>query len=252
MPVMTMRGEAMLLCYSVFSRLNVTRLERAFMWSGGAMFVASLALCAWWYLVVLARATAARGWAPVAADVLLFTAFGLHHSVFARDRVKRALDAIVPQRLARSVYVWTASVLLILVCALWQPVGGELYDVRGGRAFAHALVQLVGIWLIVQSVRAIDPLELAGIRRSGQSSASDTLQIGGPYRWVRHPVYLGWILAVFGVPHMTGDRFTFAAITSIYLVIAIPWEERSLGRTFARQYEEYRLKVRWRVIPFVY
>jgi methanethiol S-methyltransferase len=239
---------------------------RIFVWTGGAMFVMSLALCTWWYLVVFARASPFAGWRPVVVDALLFSCFALHHSVFARDRLKRAVAAVMPERLTRSFYVWTASLLLIVVCMLWQPVGGELYEAHGVRAIAHAALQLVGIAVIVQSVRAIDALDLAGIRqiatlgnssrlltRSGPDSATvDILQTRGPYRWVRHPLYLGWMLAVFGAAHMTGDRAVFAAITSFYLVIAIPWEERSLARAFAREYETYRRQVRWRVIPFVY
>src|SRR5207245_11624808 len=104
-------------------------------------------------------------------------------------------------------------------------------------------VQLAAVWLVAQSVLAIDALELAGIRRQ---SAPDALQVGGPYRWVRHPLYLGWLLAVFGPAHMTGDRLAFATISSLYLVVAISWEERSLVRAFGPRYEEYRQQVRWR------
>ena len=99
--------------------------------------------------------------------------------------------------------------------------------------FAHAAVQLYGVGLIAQSVRGIDPLELAGIRRE---SARGPLQIRGPYALVRHPLYFGWVLAVFGAAHMTGDRLAFAAITTLYLVIAIPWEERSLVRCFGEDF----------------
>jgi protein-S-isoprenylcysteine O-methyltransferase Ste14 len=100
-------------------------------------------------------------------------------------------------------------------------------------------------------VRAIDPLELAGIRRPGTAGPS-ALQITGPYRLVRHPLYLGWMLIVFGAAHMTGDRLAFASITSLYLVIAIPWEERSLERAFGDAYRRYQVDVRWRAIPYVF
>ena len=156
---------------------------------------------------------------------------------------------VLPERLLRSVYVWIASALFLIVCALWQPVGGDVYFVTGWRTVAHAGVQLGGVWFIARALSTIDPLELAGIHRP---SASETLQITGPYRWVRHPLYLGWLLAVFGAAHMTGDRLAFAAMSSIYLFVAIPWEERSLARTFGEQYEAYKQQVRWRVVPYVY
>jgi protein-S-isoprenylcysteine O-methyltransferase Ste14 len=224
--------------------------ERLFVWLGGALFVASLTVCAWRFLVSWSHPSAIQArWPVFLADALLFGVFAVHHSLFAREDVKAMLASSVPERLLRSVYVWTASVLLLIVCALWQPVGGNVYQVTGWRALALTCVQLAGVWLIGRSVGTIDPLELAGIRRQ---SASDALQITGPYRWVRHPLYLGWLMAVFGAAHMTGDRLTFAATSSIYLFVAIPWEERSLVRTFGRKYVDYQHQVRWRVVPFVY
>jgi protein-S-isoprenylcysteine O-methyltransferase Ste14 len=110
-------------------------------------------------------------------------------------------------------------------------------------------VQLYGLWLIVEAVRGIDPLELAGIR--GETERGP-LQIKGPYGLVRHPLYFGWVLVVLGAAHMTGDRLAFGAITTVYLVIAIPWEERSLTRSFGEEYARYTRAVRWRIVPFIY
>ena len=228
--------------------LVISKFERLFVWLGGLAFVVSLATCAWWFVVVLAR-THPRSGSAVLFDALLLAVFSAHHSIFARDQVKAWLTRVVPRRLLRSLYVWMASALLVLVCVLWRPVGGEVYVVTGWRAVAHAAVQLAGIWIIAQSVRAIDALELAGIR---EQSDTASLQITGPYRWVRHPLYFGWMLAVFGPAHMTGDRLAFAVITTVYLVVAIPWEERSLLRAFGEAYERYKREVPRRMIPYVY
>jgi protein-S-isoprenylcysteine O-methyltransferase Ste14 len=218
-------------------------------WSGGAIFVISLAVCLWCYLFVLGESHPWMGWVPFGFDALLITLFATHHSLFARADVKHWMVRAIPEPLLRSVYVWIASALLITVCVLWQRVGGELYSSSGWVAMMHAAVQLAGIAVIAQSVRAIDPLELAGIR---PPSGRDRLQIGGPYRVVRHPLYFGWVLASFGAAHMTGDRLTFAALTSLYLAIAIPWEERSLVAAFGDAYRHYQRQVRWRMIPFIY
>jgi protein-S-isoprenylcysteine O-methyltransferase Ste14 len=78
------------------------------------------------------------------------------------------------------------------------------------------------------------------------------LQTTGPYRLVRHPLYLGWMLVVFAPANMTGDRLFFAVITSAYLIAAIPWEERSLVKAFGETYVRYKEQVRSRVIPYVY
>ena len=187
--------------------------------------------------------------AAVAIDAGLFGVFALHHSLFARRSVKTHLARVLPERLLRSFYVWTASLLLLWVLALWRPAAGDVYAATGWLAAAHAAVQLSGFWLIAQSVARIDPLELAGIR---PASGSEALQVAGPYRWVRHPLYLGWMLVVFGAAHMTGDRLAFAAISTAYLIVAIPWEERSLLRLFGEPYARYQRRVRWRVVPYVY
>jgi methanethiol S-methyltransferase len=238
-------------------------LERPFVWTGGALFVASLAYCVYTYVFVWSNpvADAAAHERPVAAlfaDALLFGVFALHHSLLARDAVKRRVAALVPERLLRSFYVWTASLLLILACAAWQPIGGELYAASGPAAAALTVIQLIGVAIVAGSVARIDALELAGIRRASRdtgrrpATASTPLQTGGLYQWVRHPLYLGWILAAFAVPRMTGDRLAFAAVSTIYLVVAIPWEERALEREFPGAYGAYRRRVRWRVIPYVY
>lgn len=227
----------------------MTKFDRVVVWAGGALFAASLATCAGTYL--LSWSAARPAWMPeaIAIDAVLFSVFALHHSLFAREAVKHAIARVVPDRLLRSVYVWTASILLLAVLALWQPTGGNIYDVRGALAVPFVLAQIAGLAIIAMSVRAIDALELAGIR---PARADGTLQLGGPYRFVRHPLYLGWLLAVFASPHLTGDRLVFAVITTIYLVLAVPWEERSLRRTFGDDYAQYSRHVRWRIVPYVY
>ena len=105
------------------------------------------------------------------------------------------------------------------------------------------------MWLIARSVVRIDALELAGIR---PAIGGGGLQVTGPYRLVRHPLHLGWILLVFGTARMTGDRLTFAVLTTTYLVIAVRWEERSLAESFGDDYGRYKAAVPWRLIPFIY
>jgi hypothetical protein len=116
----------------------------------------------------------------IAADAALFTVFALHHSP-SRDAVKRLTARVVPDALVRSLYVWLASLLLVAVCAVWRPVGGDIYTHAGALAIVHA-VPAAGVAIIVQTVRLIDP------RTGRHSAASDTeaLQIVGPYRWARH------------------------------------------------------------------
>ena len=227
-------------------------LERAFVWSGGALFVGSLTATVYVYAIGWSAARFGRPvlWPGLAANVAWFLAFALHHSLFARERIKGWVARHVPDRLLRSCYVWIASLLWFGVVAAWQPLGGLVFEQTGPAARAvHAAVQVAGLVLIAASVAAIDALELAGIRSGSRPSG---LQARGPYRLVRHPLYFGWMLAVFGAATMTFDRLVFAGLTTIYLIVAIPWEERSLERTFGEEYERYKATVRWRMIPFVY
>jgi protein-S-isoprenylcysteine O-methyltransferase Ste14 len=225
--------------------------ERLFVWTGGAVFVASLAANMYVYAVPWSGARPGRlePAAALAVDAILIAVFASHHSVFAREGVKAWLVQHVPRHLLRSIYVWAASLLWLGVVTGWQMVGGLVFETTGlGRA-AHVLVQLTGFALSWRSVAAIDPLELAGIR-TGNTPAG--LQTSGPFRLVRHPLYLGWVLIVFGAARMTGDRLAFAVMTSAYLIVAIPWEERSLERSFGEAYRRYKAEVRWRLVPFVY
>lgn len=226
----------------------MTRFETAFVWTGGALFVGALTFCAYSFAVIWSKALPFDR-AAIAADALLFSVFALHHSLFAREAVKGWLARIVPAALLRSAYVWIASTLLIGVCLAWQPVGGDLYRHTGLSAAMHGAIQLIGVLIIFLAVRTIDALELAGIH---PLSGAESLQIVGPYRWVRHPLYSGWLLVTFGAAHMTGDRAIFAAISTFYLLIAMPFEERSLVMSFGSAYRDYQRRVRHRIIPYVY
>ena len=230
-------------------------LGRAVAWSGGAAFVVSLLFCAWSYASRFGDRTAASALPAGAAllvDVALFGGFALHHSVFARSRVKAAVTRFMPAALERSMYVWMSSVLLIVTCAAWQPIPGSVYDLAQPWRTAGYLVQAIGLWLTVRAARVIDPLDLAGIRQASGTERPPQFRVIGPYHQVRHPIYLGWVLLVFGTPHMTATRVAFAVISTAYLIAAIPFEERSLVGAFGEEYREYQRRVRWRLIPYVF
>jgi protein-S-isoprenylcysteine O-methyltransferase Ste14 len=229
----------------------MSRLVAVFSWIGGGLFVGSLLVAAYALVVTWAEPVPLRGgwFRSLSINAMLVTVFALHHSLFARDDVKTAMTRWMPERLLRPVYVWIASLLLIAVVWLWQPVGGQLYRVEGPLAWILRAGQAAGVVLIAGAVRAIDGLELAGIRAPRRDGS---LIATGPYGLVRHPLYLGWMLIVFGAAPMTGDRLAFAIMTTAYLLVAMPWEERSLTRIHGEAYSRYRQQVRWRVLPYVY
>jgi protein-S-isoprenylcysteine O-methyltransferase Ste14 len=224
-------------------------------WLGGALFVLSLAYTGYVFIWVLADASPLHPQplaTAAAVNILLFGVFAGHHSVFARPSVKRRLMQVIPPRFERSVYVWVASVLLVAVLAAWQLVAGRVYRVEGLARWLLHLAQLAGVYLTVRGAGSIDPLELAGIRQAAQQPEAVRFRTDGPFGLVRHPIYLGWILMTFAAPDMTLNRLIFAAITTAYLLAAIPWEERSLESTFGNRYRDYRAQVRWRIVPGIW
>jgi protein-S-isoprenylcysteine O-methyltransferase Ste14 len=216
---------------------------------GLAAFSVSLAFMGWWWAVPAGRGGTGGGAAAALADVLLFSVFALHHSVMARSTPKRLLNRFVPPVVARSVYVWVASALLVSVCAWWQPIGGVLYDVRGPLAALLPVIQLAGAVLVVLAARCIRLAQLAGL---ADPDPDETLQHHGPYAIVRHPIYLGGLLLLFASPRMTADRLAFAAASGFYLVLAVPFEEAALSRQFGARYDAYRDRVRSRIVPLIY
>lgn len=223
------------------------------------MFAAALAYFLYSYFATFAVVTVGGSWLPpTLVNVALFGLFGLHHSLFARRVVRDAVARRIPASLERSVYVWVASVLLIAVCAFWQNVPGRAWQLDGAwRGFAVA-AQLLGFWLTVRSAAIINAWDLAGVRQvSTGSHGRDAASVGdfrtdGPYGWVRHPIYLGWILIVFGVWTMTGTRLVFALVSSVYILVAIPLEERTLRATSADAYGRYMRRVPWKLVPRLY
>jgi protein-S-isoprenylcysteine O-methyltransferase Ste14 len=225
--------------------------------AGGLAFAASLLFFLYVYLDRFGRPAAGSAdsnvLGPALADAALFALFGLHHSVCARTGLKRRIDRAVSPRYERSIYVWISSGLFGVLCALWQPVPGVLWAASATWTPPLLALQLLGIVLSVRAAARIDVLDLAGIRQAFDLPApAARLSRTGVYGFVRHPIYLGWLLLVWATPTMTGTRLVFAAISTLYLVVAVPFEERDLARTFGGAYESYRRDVRWRMIPLVY
>jgi protein-S-isoprenylcysteine O-methyltransferase Ste14 len=248
---------------------------------GGALFVTSLASAAWLYAVRLAPTTGRQpmdAWAA-ARNAGLFLAFAVHHSLLARAAAKRWLTRHVPPALERSLYVWIASLLFLTVCFGWVPTTDVAWTLDGTTAWVGWSMQALGLVVTTLGARVLDPLSLAGIRQlrvpPGRHAGAETgprgthdpadarnapslsgpldrISTRGPYGLVRHPIYLGWILLVWATPTMNSGRLLFAALTTLYLVIAIPLEERSLATSHPVDYSRYRQQVRWRVIPGVY
>jgi methanethiol S-methyltransferase len=224
-------------------------------WSGAAVFASALAWFAYAYLVRFA-ALPARGsrTTAIAIDLVLFTLFALHHSLFARTSIKMWVRATIPPALERSTYTWVASLLFLAVCTAWRGVPGTAWTLDGAWRVAGYGLQAAGLVITAVGSARLDVFDLAGVRQVQQphQAAAAPLETTGLYGFVRHPLYLGWALFVFGAPDMTATRLTFAAISTAYLALAIPIEERSLRESFGPAYADYQGRVRWRMVPGVY
>lgn len=226
-----------------------------FAWMGAGLFVLSLGYFVYSYWTVFAiPADGPLQPAVVAWDVALFTAFALHHSVFARERVRRAVAQVFGP-LERSFYVWVASLLFIAVCRLWLPIPGTVWTLEPPASTVLLLLQIGGIVFSVYSAAAIDIWELAGIRQlhpEAGGPAEMEFKTTGPYGIVRHPIYLGWFVIVFSTGTMTMTRFVFALVSCAYILLAIPFEERSLRRSTNGAYDRYMKLVRRKLVPGLY
>jgi methanethiol S-methyltransferase len=230
--------------------LSPSPLARAYVVAGAVVFVAALAIGTWRFITLgtpPARGPLLEG---LLINTLLFGVFAVHHSVLARDRMKARVVRLVSAPLERSTYVWVASLLFIGACLAWRPIAGTVYRIPPPWAWLAGALQLAGGVFTLDAARRIDVRVLSGLRPEPTSDGDPVAR--GTYRLVRHPIYFGWVLLVWAASDMTTGRLVFALISTTYLVIAVPFEERSLRRRFGPAYDGYRRAVRWRILPLVY
>ena len=187
--------------------------------------------------------------AAVITDVVLVALFGLQHSVMARQGFKRNWTRIVPWPIERSVYVLFASAALIILFSLWRPIGGMVWDVANPTAQVILWALFLAGWgIVLLSTFLINHFELFGLQQAwlhlrNREPAKPVFHQPLFYKWVRHPLYLGFFLAFWATPAMSYGHLLLAAGMSVYMRIAIRYEERDLVRLFGSDYEDYRSRV---------
>ncbi|RRQ21500.1 methanethiol S-methyltransferase [Thiohalobacter thiocyanaticus] len=184
----------------------------------------------------------------LATNVLLLGLFAVQHSLMARPGFKRWWTRYVPQPVERSTYVLFSSVLLIVLFAFWEPMGGMVWSVSDPllRGLIHGLYGL-GWALVLVSSFQINHFDLFGLRQvwlyfRGRPYSHLPFKTPWLYRHVRHPLYVGWFLAFWATPTMSLAHLLFALLTSAYILIAIRLEERDLVG-FHPEYRGYRQRV---------
>jgi len=182
-------------------------------------------------------------------DLALILGFGLQHSVMARIGFKAWLKRHLPESAERSVYVLLASLMLMLMFWQWHPIGGNVWAANSAAGQAIAwMVFALGFGLVLLSTFLIDHFDLFGLKQvlrqfRGQPAAKASFVTPFLYRLVRHPLYLGFILAFWGGPVMSAGHLLFAASMSAYILVAIRFEERDLVRQLGERYVAYRERV---------
>jgi protein-S-isoprenylcysteine O-methyltransferase Ste14 len=179
----------------------------------------------------------------------LLALFAVPHSVMARPAFKNWWTRIVPKPLERSVYVLIANVCVIVMMWQWRPMTTVIWDIPGhvGRITMWAL--FIAGWLLVPLASLmISHFDLFGTRQVWlhfREQAYELLPFRTPwlYRFIRHPLYVGWMIAFWATPTMTVGHLMFAAVLTTYMLIAIPIEERDLVKAYGKQYEDYRRRV---------
>jgi methanethiol S-methyltransferase len=179
----------------------------------------------------------------------LLSVFALQHSIMARQWFKRMWTRIIPEAAERSTYVLASSVALIAMFAFWQPIGGRVWQVDSatGQATVYALYA-AGWAIVLLSTFMINHFDLFGLRQvwlyfRGREYTHLPFKTPFFYRYVRHPLYFGWLLVFWAAPVMTAAHLFFAVVTTAYILVAIQFEERDLVAMHGEKYRRYREQV---------
>jgi protein-S-isoprenylcysteine O-methyltransferase Ste14 len=188
-------------------------------------------------------------------DSGLLLLFAVQHSTMARPWFKKWWTRYIPEALERSTYVLLSSVCLIVLLWLWEPIGGAVWS-AGSPAVRVMLtaLSLTGFAIVLVSTFLINHFDLFGLRQvwfyfRGIPYVPLTFRTPLFYKYVRHPLYLGWMIAFWATPTMTVAHLLFAALTTGYMLTAIRFEERDLIRVFGEKYIRYRQTAAM-LIPF--
>jgi protein-S-isoprenylcysteine O-methyltransferase Ste14 len=182
-------------------------------------------------------------------DLLLMSAFATQHSVMARPQFKRWWTQFVPASVERSTYVLLASLTLALLFWQWCPLPTVAWQIANPQiALAVTIVSFVGWVIVLTSTFLINHFELFGLHQvtnnlTGRAMPAPRFRAPLYYHFVRHPIYLGFIIAFWAAPTMTVGHLLFAAVTTAYIVVGIQLEERDLIDLFGDQYRAYKDRV---------
>ena len=182
-------------------------------------------------------------------NTFLLGLFAVQHSVMARPAFKQWWTRLVPKPVERSTYVLFSSLTLLLLFHAWQPMGGTVWEVNDPILRGAVYGLYAGGWLLILvATFLINHFDLFGMRQvwlhlKNQPYTPLKFSTPGLYRYVRHPLYVGWLFTFWATPTMTVAHLVFAVATTAYILIAIRWEERDLIDAHGQAYGQYREEV---------
>lgn len=185
----------------------------------------------------------------VLINTLLLGLFAVQHSVMARPAFKRQLTQFIPEPAERSTYVLLSNLAMILLFWQWRPIGGIVWDVQNSTAQIVLWSLFAFGWsLVLVTTFLINHFDLFGLRQIwlyllGKEYTPLKFKTHGLYRMIRHPLYVGWMIAFWATPTMTIAHLVFAIATTAYMLIAIQLEERDLVTFLGEDYAQYRTRV---------
>jgi protein-S-isoprenylcysteine O-methyltransferase Ste14 len=185
----------------------------------------------------------------IAIDAGLIALFGIQHSVMARPGFKRGWTKIIPPYAERSMYVFIASLMLIIMFRFWQPFGPTIWNVSAPIASDILWIFFwLGWGLVLISTFLINHFELFGLQQAwfharGRQDQAPRMSEPLLYRLVRHPMMVGFFFALWATPQMSAAHLLLAAGLSVYILVALHYEERDLVGLFGADYENYRARV---------
>jgi len=181
----------------------------------------------------------------ILVNSLLLGVFAIQHSVMARPWFKRWFTKFVPASIERSTYVLLSSLLVGLIFWQWQPMGGVLWDLQNpvARSMVYGLYAFGWVFFLI-STFVINHFDLFGLRQvwaklRGKSYIPLGFSARGPYRYMRHPLYLGWMFIFWATPTMTLAHLLFAGLCTAYILVAVRFEEHDLAKAHP-EYTAYK------------
>ncbi len=195
-------------------------------------------------------------WQSLLVNLILLTIFALQHSVMARPGFKAWWVRIIPNAIERSTYVLLSSLVLFLLYYYWQPMTSMVWQVEHeiARLVLWALFAL-GVLIVLLSTFMIGHFELFGLKQVlnhylGKGEITPFFRSPGFYQLVRHPIMTGFIIAAWATPDMSQGHFVFALVSTLYILVALRFEENDLVNSLGDAYKTYQKRVP-QLVPFI-